>query len=89
MHMNSNDVVGSVLQEEGIVVTADTIVTDIEAEVEVIAEIDVVGGIVRRIVEVVTVQVLVVIVKIAGGMQNQQLLRTMILRWALWFILIG
>ena len=83
MHMNSNDVVGSVLQEEGIVVTADTIVTDIEAEVEVIAEIDVVGGIVRRIVEVVTVQVLVVIAKIAGGMQNQQLLRTMILRWAL------
>lgn len=83
MHMNSNDVVGSVLQEEGIVVTADTIVTDIEAEVEVIAEIDVVGGIVRRIVEVVTVQVLVVNARIVEGMQNQQLLRTMILRWAL------
>ena len=81
--MNSNDVVGSVLQEEGIVVTADTIVTDIEAEVEVIAEIDVVGGIVRRIVEVVTVQVLVVNARIVEGMQNQQLLRTMILRWAL------
>lgn len=81
--MNSNDVVGSVLQEEGIVVTADTIVTDIEAEVEVIAEIDVVGGIVRRIVEVVTVQVLVVNARIVEGMQSQQLLRTMILRWAL------
>ena len=83
MHMNSNDVLGSVLQEEGIVVTADITVIDIEAEVEVTAEIDVVGEIVRRIVEVVIVQVLAVIVKIVEGMQNQQLLQMMILRWVL------
>ena len=89
MHMNSNDVLGSVLQEEGIVVTADITVIDIEAEVEVTAEIDVVGEIVRRIVEVVIVQVLAVIAKIAEGMQNQRLLQMMILRWVLFFVLIG
>lgn len=81
--MNSNDVLGSVLQEEGIVVTADITVIDTEAEVEVTAEIDVVGEIVHRIVEVVIVQVLAVIVKIVEGMQNQQLLQMMILRWVL------
>ena len=78
MHMNSNDVLGSVLQEEGIVVTADITVIDIEAEVEVTAEIDVVGEIVRRIVEVVIVQVLAVIAKIVEGTQNQRLLQVMI-----------
>jgi len=83
MHMNSNDVLGSVLQEEGIVVTADITVIDIEAEVEVTAEIDVVGEIVRRIVEVVIVQVLAVIAKIVEGTQNQRLLQMMILRWVL------
>ena len=72
MHMNSNEVLGSVLQEEGI-----------EAEVEVTAEIDVVGEIVRRIVEVVIVQVLAVIAKIVEGTQNQRLLQMMILRWVL------
>ena len=81
MHMNSNEVLGSVLQEEGIVVTADITVIDIEAEVEVTAEIDVVGEIVRRIVEVVIVQVLAVIAKIVEGTQNQRLLQMMILRW--------
>lgn len=81
--MNSNDVLGSVLQEEGIVVTADITVIDIEAEVEVTAEIDVVGEIVRRIVEVVIVQVLAVIAKIVEGTQNQRLLQMMILRWVL------
>ena len=89
MHMNSNDVLGSVLQEEGIVVTADITVIDTEAEVEVTAEIDVVGEIVHRIVEVVIVQVLAVIAKIAEGMQNQRLLQMMILRWVLFFVLIG
>ena len=74
MHMNSNEVLGSVLQEEGIVVTADITVIDIEAEVEVI---------VRRIVEVVIVQVLAVIAKIVEGTQNQRLLQMMILRWVL------
>lgn len=83
MHMNSNDVLWSVLQEEGIVVTADITVIDIEAEVEVTAEIDVVGEIVRRIVEVVIVQVLAVIAKIVEGTQNQRLLQMMILRWVL------
>ncbi len=83
MHMNSNEVLGSVLQEEGIVVTADITVIDIEAEVEVTAEIDVVGEIVRRIVEVVIVQVLAVIAKIVEGTQNQRLLQMMILRWVL------
>ena len=83
MHMNSNEVLGSVLQEEGIVVTADITVIDIEAEVEVTAEIDVVGEIVRRIVEVVIVQVLAVIAKIVEGSQNQRLLQMMILRWVL------
>ena len=83
MHMNSNEVLGSVLQEEGIVVTADITVIDIEAEVEVTAEIDVVGEIVRRIVEVVIVQVLVVIAKIVEGTQNQRLLQMMILSWVL------
>lgn len=83
MHMNSNNVLGSVLQEEGIVVTADITVIDIEAEVEVTAEIDVVGEIVRRIVEVVIVQVLAVIAKIVEGTQNQRLLQMMILRWVL------
>ena len=83
MHMNSNDVLGSVLPEEGIVVTADITVIDIEAEVEVTAEIDVVGEIVRRIVEVVIVQVLAVIAKIVEGTQNQRLLQMMILRWVL------
>ena len=87
--MNSNDVLGSVLQEEGIVVTADITVIDTEAEVEVTAEIDVVGEIVHRIVEVVIVQVLAVIAKIAEGMQNQRLLQMMILRWVLFFVLIG
>ena len=81
MHMNSNEDLGSVLQEEGIVVTADITVIDIEAEVEVTAEIDVVGEIVRRIVEVVIVQV--VIAKIVEGTQNQRLLQMMILRWVL------
>jgi len=81
--MNSNEVLGSVLQEEGIVVTADITVIDIEAEVEVTAEIDVVGEIVRRIVEVVIVQVLAVIAKIVEGTQNQRLLQMMILRWVL------
>ena len=74
MHMNSNEVLGSVLQEEGIVVTADITVIDIEA---------VVGEIVRRIVEVVIVQVLAVIAKIVEGTQNQRLLQMMILRWVL------
>ena len=83
MHMNSNEVLGSVLQEEGIVVTADITVIDTEAEVEVTAEIDVVGEIVRRIVEVVIVQVLAVIAKIVEGTQNQRLLQMMILRWVL------
>lgn len=83
MHMNSNEVLGSVLQEEGIVVTADITVINIEAEVEVTAEIDVVGEIVRRIVEVVIVQVLAVIAKIVEGTQNQRLLQMMILRWVL------
>ena len=83
MHMNSNEVLGSVLQEEGIVVTADITVIDIEAEVEVTAEIDVVGEIVRRIVEVVIVQVLAVIAKIVEGTQNQRLLQMIILRWVL------
>ena len=81
--MNSNDVLGSVLQEEGIVVTADITVIDIEAEVEVTAEIDVVGETVRRVVEVVIVQVLAVIAKIVEGTQNQRLLQMMILRWVL------
>ena len=70
MHKNSNDVVVSVLQEEGIVVAADIIVTDIEAEVEVIAEIGVVGEIVLQIVVVVIVLVLVLIAKNAEETQS-------------------